>query len=156
MQGEDIPVCGKLFLGTLGCKKDNVVSKLFNRKSPAKSRLSASNFPDMRGRHAPIHKMKESTKQSIISHIELFRPSISHYQRKYAPLRRYLPAGMTVAEINSNYKEKHPEEMVCHESYRKIFVSMKISFTKLGGEECEECEEYKQHDCLLSGHEPEA
>ena len=91
-------------------------------------------------------------KSTVISKEKIKDPR----QPKYAPLRRYLPAGMTVAEINSNYKEKHPEEMVCHESYRKIFVSMKISFTKLGGEECEECEEYKQHDCLLSGHEPEA
>ena len=33
---------------------------------------------------------------------------------------------------------------------------MKISFTKLGEEERKEWEEYKQHDCLLSNHEPEA
>ena len=151
-----MPVCSKFFLGTLGYKKDNVISTMSNKQSPAKWRLSASNFPDMRGRHAPIHKMKEWTKQSIIYHIESYHPSVSNYRRKHAPLRKHLPSGMTVAKMHYNYKEKHPDEKVCYESYRKIFVSMKISFTKLGEEECEECEEYKQHDCPLSGHEPEA
>ena len=66
-----------------------------------KSRLSASDFPDMRGRHAPIHKTNESTIQSIIDHIESYHPSVSHYRRKHAPLRRYLPSRMTVAEIHS-------------------------------------------------------
>ena len=88
----------------------------------------------MRGRHATIHKMKESTKQSIIDHMGSYHTSVSHYRRKHAPLRRYLPSGMTVAEMHSNYKEKHPDEKACYESYRKIFVSMKISFTKLGEE----------------------
>ena len=97
----------------MGYKKD---------KSPAKLRLSASNFPDMRSRHASIHKIKESTKQSIIDHIESYYSSLSYYRRKNAPLRRYLPSGITVAEIESNYKEKHTNEKVRYESYRKIFV----------------------------------
>ena len=155
VQGEDIPVCRKFFVGKLGYKRDNVISTLSNKQSPAKSWLSPSNFPDTRCRHVPIHKMKESTKQSIIDHIGSYHPSVSHFRRKHAPLRRYLPSGMAAAEMHSDYKEKHPDETVCYESYWKIFVSMKISFTVLGEEECEKCEEYKQHDCPLSGHEPE-
>ena len=127
------------FLGTLGYKKDKVISTLFNKQSPAKSSLPASNFPDMHGRHAPIHKMKESIKQSIIDHIESYYPSVSHYRRKHAPLRRYLLSGMI--EMHSNYNKRHPDEKVCYESNRKIFVSMKISFTKLVEEECEKCDE---------------
>ena len=49
--------------------------------------------------------------------------------------------------MHSNYKEKDPDEKVCYESYRKKFVSMKISFTMLGEEECEVCETFKQHEC---------
>ena len=99
--------------------------------------------------------MSESTRQSIIDHIESYHPSISHYRRTHVPLRRYLPSGMTVAETHSNYKEKHPDEIVCYESCRKSFVSMKISFTKLGEEECEVCETLKQHECLKNRYEAE-
>ena len=143
VNSNDIAVCSKFFLGTLGYKKDNVISTLFNKQTPTKSKLSASDFPDMWGRHAPIHKKIESTRQSIIDHIESYHPSVSHYRRKHAPLRRYIPSGMAVAEMYSNYKEKHPDEKLCYELYRKIFVSMKISFTKLGKEECEVCETFK-------------
>ena len=48
-------------------------------KSPVKLRLSVSNFPGMRSRHASIHKIKESTKQSIIDHIESYYSSVSYY-----------------------------------------------------------------------------
>ena len=155
VNGKDIAVCSKFFLGRLGYKKDNVISTLFNKQAPTKSRLSASEFPDMRGRHAPIYKMSESTKQSIIDHIESYHPSVSHYIRKNAPLRRYLPSGMTVAEMHSNYKEKQPDEKACYEPYRKIFVSMKISFTKLGEERCEVCETFRQYECPKNRYETE-
>ena len=62
---------------------------------------------------------------------------------------------MTCAEMHSNYKEKHPDEKVCYESYRKKFVSMKISFTKLGKEEYEVCETFKQHECPKNRYEAE-
>ena len=59
VNGKDIVVCSKSFLGTLGYKKYNVISTLFNKQTPTKSRLSASDFPDMWGSRAPIHKMSE-------------------------------------------------------------------------------------------------
>ena len=99
--------------------------------------------------------MSESTRQSIIDHIESYHPSVSHYRRKHAPLRRYLPSEMTFAERHSNYKEKHQDEKVCYESYRKNFVSMKISFTKLAEEECEVCETMKQYECPKNRYEAE-
>ena len=45
VNGKDIAVCSKFFLGTLGYKKDNVISTVFNKQTPTKSRLSASDFP---------------------------------------------------------------------------------------------------------------
>ena len=62
---------------------------------------------------------------------------------------------MTVVEMYSNYREKHPDEKVCYESYQKTFVSMKVSFTKLGEEECEVCETFKQHKCPKNRYEVE-
>ena len=104
VNGKYIAVCSKFFLGTLDYKKDNLISTLFNKQTPTKLRLSASDFPDMRGRYAPIHRMSESTRQSIIDHIESYHPSVSYYRRKNVPLRRYLPSGMTVVQMHSNYK----------------------------------------------------
>ena len=60
---------------------------------------------------------------------------------------------MTVAEMHLKYKEKHSDEKVCCESYRKNFVSMKISFTKLGEEESKLCETFKQHECPKNRYE---
>ena len=40
MLGEIVQVCSKFFLGTLGYKKDNIISTLFNKQIPNKSRLS--------------------------------------------------------------------------------------------------------------------
>ena len=62
---------------------------------------------------------------------------------------------MTVDEMRSNYKEKDPDEKVCYESYRKVFVSMKISFTELGEEECEVCETFKPHEFPKNRYEAE-
>ena len=62
VNGKYIAVCSKFFLGTLDYKKDNLISTLFNKQTPMKLRLSASDFPVMWGRHAPIHRMSESTR----------------------------------------------------------------------------------------------
>ena len=42
--GDFRQVCSKFFLGTLGYKKDTVVTILFNKQSPSKSNISASTF----------------------------------------------------------------------------------------------------------------
>ena len=61
------------------------------------------------------------------------------------PLRRYLPPELTVKEIHNFFKEANPSTKVGYESYRRIFKKQNISFTKLGEEECEVCEIYRQH-----------
>ena len=45
-----------------------------------------SSIPVKRGKHDPIHKMSELKKNKIIQHIEPNCPTISHYQKIYAPL----------------------------------------------------------------------
>ena len=68
---------------------DNVISTLFNKQSANKSGLAASDFPDLHGKHAPAHKMSESTKKSITDHIESYHLSVSLYRSAHAfELRR--------------------------------------------------------------------
>ena len=54
-----------------------------------------------------------------------------------------------MCEMYDDFKGKHPG-CCCYETYRKAVADEKISFVKLGEEECEECMTYEQH---LKTHE---
>ena len=49
--------------------------------------------------------------------------------------------------MHKDFIQSHSQEKVSYESYRKILNSMNISFTKLGGVQCELCEEHTRHQC---------
>ena len=72
--------------------------------------------------------MKLFRKQT--SHINSFHPSVSHYRRSHAPLRRCLPPG----GIKCTLFNENRQNPVSTDSYRRIFNKMNISFTKLGEE----------------------
>lgn len=49
--------------------------------------------------------------------------------------------------MHEDWKLKHPQhENMSYESYRRRVKNKKISFTKLGCEECESCEEFMLHE----------
>jgi len=64
-------------------------SDLSNASGEESLRQKRHNNTD--GRLTPAHKMTFEIHKSIISHINSYHPSVSHYRRKHAPLRRYLP-----------------------------------------------------------------
>lgn len=83
----------------------------------------------------------------IDSHIESFNPTISHYRREHAPNVRYLPSDITIRSMHEDWKIKYPQHKeISYESYRRRIKKKKISFTKLGCEECESCEEFNLHE----------
>ena len=49
--------------------------------------------------------------------------------------------------MHKDFIQSHSQEKVSYESYRKILNSMNISFTKLGEEQCELCEEHTHDQC---------
>ena len=102
---------------------------------------------DLRGSHEPRHKMSAGTVKAIVTHIEYFHPAISHYRRKHAPLRRYLPPTLNVRKMYELFQESVTTEIVSYQGYRRVFKKQNIAFTKLGEEEYEECETFKQHKC---------
>ena len=102
---------------------------------------------DSRGSHAPKQKMSVRTEKAILEHIESFHPAVSHYRRKHAPLRRYLSPTLNVRKMYDLFTESFTTEKVSYPTYRKVFKAQNIGFTKLGEEECEECEVFKQHKC---------
>ena len=116
--GESVQVCGQFFLVNLDFKKD-IITTLFKKESSDR-RPSIFSIPDKRRKHDPHHKMSQSMKDKTIQHIESYHPTVSHYRRAHAPLRKYLPSELTVTEMHKDFIQSHSQEKVSYESYRKI------------------------------------
>lgn len=70
---------------------------------------------------------------------------MSHYRREHAAERRYLPSDVTIKAMHDDFVSKH--NIVCsYQVYRQMVQDVKISFVKLGHEECEKCEEFNLHN----------
>lgn len=101
-------------------------------------------FPseDGRGRQSNKWKFDESI---VVEHIMGFHPQTSHYRREHAPHRLYLPSDVTISKMFNLFIQQEPLKPCSYEYYRKVVDKLKISFTKLGHEQCEDCEIINQH-----------
>lgn len=82
----------------------------------------------------------------IVSHINTFDPNVSHHRREHAPKKKYLPENLTIVSMHKDFKEENPTIQCSYYLYRRIVTNeLNISFTKLGNEKCETCEEYHLH-----------
>lgn len=136
-------VCKTFFLTTLGFTKNNntLLKNLLGANYESNNILPKK---DMRGKLS--HKTQIEERQLIKLHVESYHPSISHYRREHAPLRRYLPSDISIKDMYSNFLVQNPLIKCSYERYRLIVSKMNISFAKLGHEECEQCEHFSQHD----------
>lgn len=100
-----------------------------------------------RGKYA----RKTDSRDSVKEHILGFRPTISHYRREHAPNRLYLPSDLTQISMYNDYLETH-DVKVSYALYSRVINEMKISFVKLGHEECELCVAAGEHQ-KISGHQ---
>ena len=150
-KGEDLKVCQRFFLSTLGYSSDSVIKALVAQLTPTKISPPVS----IRGKHAPKHKLPQETKEEIRAHINMFNPAVSHYRRERAPQRKYLSPKLTVREMYNDFSQMS-SGLIHYSTYQKIVHSMNISFAKLGEEECETCEKYKMHvhDSAREGNLP--
>nr|XP_053621942.1 uncharacterized protein LOC128681791 [Plodia interpunctella] len=140
--GEKVAVCKTFFITTLGYKKNNCKAVRNIIDTYYKTQY-AEPIIDGRG-HNPNPSQIDRTK--IKEHIMSFRPVVSHYRRVHAPNRKYLPSDINIRMMYDNYCEKEPEINVSYGFYRNVVNELKISFTKLGHEECELCEEFSIHN----------
>ena len=101
---------------------------------------------DRRGSHNPKHKMSEALRESICLHIAKFNPCVSHYRRKHAPNRLYLPSEINMKIMYDDFSKEFGENICCYRSYRNVVRKMNISFTKLGVEICEVGREFELHN----------
>lgn len=142
--GSKIRVCKKFFLTTLGftCENNSVVHDTLTYVNAESMTGLSSKNEDGRGRHSNHNKFDRKT---IVSHIESFNPSVSHYRRAHAPLRRYLPNDITIHSMYEHFLKTHSSAKCSYDLYRKVLRELNISFTKLGHEECERCFTFKEH-----------
>lgn len=99
-----------------------------------------------RSKQGKHQKTPKKDRVPIMKHIKLFNPAVFHHRRVHAPKRLYLPSEITIQMMYNNFLSKHPDYKCSYELYRNVVSNdMNISFTVLGNEECENCEEYINH-----------
>lgn len=135
-------VCKQFYLATLGFSKNNdfIIQKIC---SSSENNSSIIVSPSNNSKQEPWNKIDV---EPIKSHINSFNPSVAHYRREHAPLRKYLSNEITATFMWSDFQEKNPDFKCSYDMYRQVLRKMNISFTKLGHEECESCETFIQHD----------
>lgn len=101
--------------------------------------------PSKRGKH----KRDTSKRDAIRAHIRTYNPTISHYRRKHAPKRLYLPSDLTEKSMHDEFVASNGS--VSYSLYCEVFKDMNISLVKLGHEQCEACVGFEQHD-QKTGH----
>lgn len=140
--GDRVEVCKIFFLSTLGYNKNN--DRILQDCFTGNTQKIISHRGSIQGKHAKTPKIDRDV---IKAHVETFNPAVSHYRREHAPHRRYLPSDLSIQLLYSDFRERHPEFVCSYEVYRNVVTKeMKISFTKLGHEECEICETFVLHN----------
>jgi hypothetical protein len=94
--GEQVQVCQRFFLSTLGKKerRDQMVRTALDSIPPGESLPT----PSRRGKHS---KKQPVNKDLINQHIMSFNPQVSHYRRAHAPNRLYLPSEISIRFIET-------------------------------------------------------
>lgn len=133
---ENIVVCQKFFLGTLGYNNANVLTALRSAMKDDNGNERLTPRSDKRGCHVPLNKKDRNL---IISHINSFNPKHSHYTREHAPHRKYLPPDLTIKFMHNNYNTQYPNSKICYEVYRHTVKKLNIGFYEPNPEKCGFC-----------------
>ena len=78
--------------------------------------------------------------KAIKEHVLSYNPSISHYRIEHAPNRLYISQQYTIKGMVEDFNQNDDGKKVSYATYHRVIHEMKISFCKLGEEECELCE----------------
>lgn len=125
-------VCLSFFLKTLGYKSDSVIMEL--RKAAKKAPLLGL-VKENRGRKK---NDKRCNYRLIENHLNSYNPCVAHYRRHNTPNARYLPMGLKLKDLYSDFKSKNPN--VCSkETYRKTMIDLGISLHTPENDICDDC-----------------
>lgn len=139
--GEIKRVCQVFYLTTLGYSKrnDSFINTTMGKDNYKKPLPRTS-------KRGSYERPNRRNYEIIIAHITSYNPNISHHRREHAPKRKYLPENLSITLMYKNFQQQHPNIRCSYYLYKRIVTNeMNISFTKLGHEQCETCEEYDLH-----------
>ncbi|KAL4714331.1 hypothetical protein ACJJTC_009683 [Scirpophaga incertulas] len=153
-------VCKVFFLNTLGFKNDQTIVTVLK----ANYRHGIVNIdeelaaPEQRGRAKPWNLFPAEYRHSIREYIEKIRPTVSHYNLKHAPNRRYLPCGVSFTDLYKAYIAHCDEVEIkrCSWAYfHGIVKEMNLSTSIPKQDNCTLCQNHKEahasqpeHNCL--------
>lgn len=143
LDGEQITVCKKFFLMTLGISESFAEHALQNQLG------GVFVGKDKRGKHEPHNKTPKNALEMVRKHIESFPVVEGHYTRKDSN-RKYLGADLNITRMYQlyleHYKEELPEkEIVSQAVYRKVFSEeYNFSFHVPKQDQCALCVSYYQ------------
>ncbi|XP_041355618.1 uncharacterized protein LOC121373208 [Gigantopelta aegis] len=132
----EVPVCQPTFLSIFGIKKDRVqnIAKYWLQTGQAR--------PENRGgaRNREKHNLK---KERIRTHISTFTCRASHYARREAPGRKYLPSDLSVAKMHKMFIDQNHEQ-VSYTLYWSVFVyDFNLAFGHPAKDICSTCVKFR-------------
>ena len=138
VNGELIKVCKHTFLDTLSIS-EKVVRVCMSKKEQKKP------LDDQRGKCPSGNKISDDDAKFITDHILSFPRVESHYCRS-STNKQYLSPELNIAKMYELYKQRCKEECrktFSHESYRKQFNSLNLSFHQPKKDQCALCHSFK-------------
>ncbi|CAH1114904.1 unnamed protein product [Psylliodes chrysocephalus] len=131
-------VCKQFFLRTF-----NISVRRFQTVCKKTTDLNMTE-PDKRGKKEPPNKIKESSKNFVISHINMFPKYSSHYSRKDNLNAKYISGELSISKMYKLYEEFciEKQELPVKESYyRFIFnTEFNLRFHKPYNDTCSRCD----------------
>lgn len=133
-------VCKQGFLSMHGLTERRVSNAIRNVT------LTAIPKPDMRGRHVPVNKVSDQTRERVKEHIRSLPAMSSHYTRAKSPNRKYLESHLTIRSIYDAYLEwmtenYQGEQQVSFHFYKDVFTkNFNISFEPPKMDTCTTCD----------------
>ncbi|KAL2098322.1 hypothetical protein ACEWY4_007529 [Coilia grayii] len=131
-----IPVCKATFCGVLGISKDRVtrVAKYYA--------VNATARPEQRGGARKVDEF-EAKKQLVKEHIETFTCRASHYRRRGAPGRKYLPSDLSVKKMHKLFDQQN-HDLVSYSLYYSVFRhSFNLVFGHPATDACSSCAKFQ-------------
>ncbi|KAK0154977.1 hypothetical protein N1851_002695 [Merluccius polli] len=133
---EKVPVCKATFVKVFGISKDRVTRVAQYYGTTAEAR------PERRGgaRHSEEHNRR---RQLIVEHIQSFTCRASHYGRRGAPGRKYLPSDLNVLKMHELF-EAQSHAQTSYSLYYSVFSKdFNLGFGHPATDACTDCAKYK-------------
>ncbi|XP_041930266.1 uncharacterized protein LOC121694269 [Alosa sapidissima] len=132
---EKVPVCKATFIKVFGISKDCV-----SRVAPYYAETAEAR-PERRGgaRHSEEHARR---RQLIVEHIQSFTCRTSHYGRRGAPGRKYLPSDLNVHKMHELF-EAQSHAQTSYSLYYSVFSKeFNLGFGHPATDACADCAKY--------------